>query len=76
MEVEIKNDYGFKLTLTGEVEKLNNEIIEGLKKYNDTIYFNDLDSNNWMFDFKINNLWFSSKNIDLVKKEIVFEVFQ
>ncbi|MDU3410056.1 hypothetical protein [Clostridium sp.] len=73
--MKVKNNYGYELNLVGAVEKIDNGIIEKLKQYDDTIYFNDLDSNYWMFDFKINDLWFSSKNIDLVKNKITLEVF-
>lgn len=73
--MKVKNNYGYELNLVGAVEKIDNGIIEKLKQYDDTIYFNDLDSNYWMFDFKINDLWFSGKNIDLVKNKITLEVF-
>lgn len=72
----IINKYGYKLELIGEVEKLNNEVIEMLKEYDDTIYFNNSNCKYWMFDFKLKDIWFSSENIDLVNKEITFKVFQ
>lgn len=65
-----------KLILTGLIDDLDDDTIEKLKSYNGTIFFNGYTGKYWIMDFEINNHWFESKDIDLVKNEIVFYVFK
>lgn len=75
--VTIKNNYDWKLTLIGNLNLLDSETIDELKKYNDTIFWNDADCYYWMMDFKINDTWFSANQlIDTAKKTMTLEVFQ
>lgn len=71
----IVNNYGWKLTLTGNTELLTEETIEKLKTYSDTIYFNDTSARYWMFDFKIDGLWFETVHIDMCTEEMEINVF-
>lgn len=49
---------------------LNKKTINELKSYNFTIYWDNLECYYWVFDFKINNIWFSSYKIDMNNKII------
>ncbi len=40
-----------------------------------TIYFNDLTSEHWFFDFKLDNLWISSLNISNDFKNVNIEIY-
>lgn len=75
-KIEITNNGNMKLILTGLIDDLDDDTIEKLKSYNGTIFFNDYTGKYWIMDFEINNHWFESKDIDLVKNEIVFYVFK
>jgi len=58
---------------------LTNEIITKLKEYlkNETIvYFNDLSCKHWIFDFKIDNVWFTSKSINNELTKFTLESFR
>ena len=75
--MKIKNNFEWVLTLKDNLHLLDSEIIEGLKKYNDTIFWNDADCYYWMMDFKINDVWFSAnQSIDTAKKIMTLEVFK
>jgi len=65
--LKIKNKE-YTLKIKGFI--FNRKIINELKNYQFTIYWNDLESNYWIFDFKINNIWFSSYKIDMDNKII------
>jgi hypothetical protein len=72
----VENDFNWKLTLEGDLNLLDANIIEKLKSYNYTIYFNDIDWYYWMMDFEINDVWFSTnKSIDIVKRTMTLEVY-
>ena len=43
---------------------LNDNIINKLKQFKEPIYFNDISGKHWIFDFKIENVWFEALNID------------
>lgn len=64
----------FTLKIKGII--LNKKIIKELKNYNFTIYWNDLQCNYWIFDFKINNIWFSSYKIDMNNKIISLKMWK
>ena len=64
----------FTLKIKGFI--LNRKIIKELKNYNFTIYWNDLQCNYWIFDFKINNIWFSSYKIDMDNKIISLKMWK
>lgn len=61
-----------------ESDDITKEILDTATKVaaESTIYFNDLSEEYWIYDFKVKNLWFSSKYIDTVKKIILLEVFK
>ena len=75
-KIEIINNGNMKLILTGLIDDLDDDTIEKLKSYNGIIFFNGYTGKYWIMDFEINNHWFESKDIDLVKNEIVFYVFK
>ena len=43
---------------------LNDNIINKLEQFKEPIYFNDISAKHWIFDFKIENVWFEALNID------------
>jgi hypothetical protein len=49
-------------------EEINNTTLEKFKEFVQSnkfnIYFNDLGCYHWVFDFKIDDLWFSSQKIN------------
>ena len=51
------------------------KIIRVLKQYRFIVYWNDLECNYWIYDFKINNIWFSSYKIDMNNKIIYLKKF-
>lgn len=61
----------FTLKIKGLI--FNKKIIKELENYNFTIYWNDLECYYWIFDFKINNIWFSSYKIDMDNKIIYLQ---
>jgi hypothetical protein len=50
-------------------------IIEQLKGFKDSIYFNDLSGKHWIFDFKIDNVWFEAREIDCCNMEMVLNAY-
>lgn len=56
------------ITITDNENLLTDTIISKLQQYFKTdkavIYFNDITSKHWLFDFKIDNIWFSSTNMN------------
>ena len=56
------------ITFIDKDNLLTDTIITKLKQYfaadKATIYFNDTTCNHWMYDFKIDDVWFSSKSIN------------
>lgn len=75
-DTTIKNNFGWKLTLRGNLYLLTTEILEKLKEYNDQIYF-DSEGYYWNMDFKINDVWFSAnKSINPTTKTMTLEVYQ
>ena len=65
------NDYTLKVK--GFI--FNRKIIRVLKQYRFVVYWNDIECNYWIYDFKINNIWFSSYKIDMNNKIIYLEKF-
>ena len=60
--MKIKNN-DYTLKVKGLI--LNRKIIKALNNYKFTIYWNDLECRYWIYDFKINNIWFTSEKIDM-----------
>lgn len=54
---------------------LDKETIKKLEEYQFTVYWNDVDCDYWIFDFKVNNIWFTSYKIDMNKKIIYLKKF-
>lgn len=70
--MKIKNkDYTLKI----KDSISDQEIIKALKQYQFTVYWNDVDCYYWIFDFKINNVWFTSYKIDMDNKIIYLKQF-
>lgn len=55
---------GWTLEVIDNDNLLNHNITEQLKKINEPIYFSEITFKYWMFDFKINDVWFEALNID------------
>lgn len=70
--MKIKNN-DYTLKVKGLI--LNRKIIKALNNYKFTIYWNDLESIYWIYDFKISNIWFSSYKIDMNNKIIYLKKF-
>jgi len=70
--MKIKNNE-YILKIKGFI--FNRKIIRVLKLYKFTVYWNDLDCNYWIYDFKISNIWFSSYKIDMNNKIIYLKKF-
>lgn len=71
----ILTNYGYNFIIQDDNNLLTEEIVEMLKKYNATIYHNDLESYYWIFDFQLNNVWFESLNINLCTNTIILKAF-
>lgn len=72
----ILNNKDYKFILTGEISLLDSEIIDKLKEVEFTVYWNDLECYYWTYDFEINEVWFSSSQIDNNNKIITLDIFQ
>lgn len=70
--MKIKNNE-YTLKIKGFI--FNRKIIRALKHYKFTVYWNDLECNYWIYDFKIRNIWFSSYKIDMNNKIIYLKKF-
>lgn len=70
--MKIKNN-GYTLIIKGFI--FNRKIIRVLKQYRFVVYWNDVECNYWIYDFKINNIWFSSYKIDMNNKIIYLKKF-
>lgn len=70
--MKIKNN-GYTLIIKGFI--FNRKIIRVLKQYRFVVYWNDIECNYWIYDFKINNIWFSSYKIDMNNKIIYLKKF-
>lgn len=70
--MKIKNN-GYTLIIKGFI--FNKKIIRVLKQYRFVVYWNDVECNYWIYDFKINNIWFSSYKIDMNNKIIYLKKF-
>lgn len=64
----ITNNYGLTLIINDPENLLTKEIIKELKDYDDTVFFNDLTSKHWIFDFKLKDVWFQALEIDFCEK--------
>ena len=53
----------------------NRKIIKLLKQYQFNIYWNDIDCNYWIFDFKLRDIWFTSYKIDMNNRIIYLKKF-
>lgn len=76
--IGLKNNYDWLLKITDKENLLNHngEIIEQLKSYDCTIFFNDSTCKYWIFDFKINGIWFEATHIDCIKHVIELNVYK
>lgn len=70
--MKIKNN-DYTLKVKGFI--LNRKIIRVLKQYRFVVYWNNIECNYWIYDFKINNIWFSSYKIDMNNKIIYLKKF-
>ena len=70
--MKIKNNE-YTLKIKGFI--FNRKIIRVLKHYKFIVYWNDLECNYWIYDFKISNIWFSSYKIDMNNKIIYLKKF-
>lgn len=70
--MKIKNN-DYTLKVKGFI--LNRKIIRVLKQYRFVAYWNNIECNYWIYDFKINNIWFSSYKIDMNNKIIYLKKF-
>lgn len=75
-EVKIKNDYGYLLTIFDPDNLLTESIIERLKRYNAVFYFKDIIAEYWIFDFKIEDVWFEAKKIVFGEKALTLKCFK
>jgi hypothetical protein len=55
---------------------VTSEISEELKKLNSTIYFNNQSSKYWIFDFKINDVWFEAIDIDMCSQDMTLNAYK
>ncbi|MDD2627798.1 MAG: hypothetical protein PHD20_02810 [Clostridia bacterium] len=55
---------------------LTNEITEQLKDFSEPIYFNDLSGKHWIFDFKIENVWFEATSVNCCNMYMVLNAYQ
>lgn len=74
--VTVKNDGDWILTISDPEQLITEDILGKLKKYDSVIYHNDLSSKLWIFDFKLENVWFESTKINAVKRTINLVIFQ
>lgn len=66
------NDYSLENSQAGKwkfkiiegMDLITESIIEQIQDFKDNIYFNDLSSRHWIFDFKINNVWIEAKEVN------------
>ena len=75
-QVSLKNNAGYRIRIEDKNNLLTSSIIEAMQEINETIYFNEVDCNYWIMDFKIENIWFKSTEIDLNDKIIKFNCFK
>lgn len=75
MHISIKHNLGWEIKLTDKNNLLTGDTIEELKQMNHVIYWNDIDCKHWIFDFKINNVWFEAINIDMNNNKMTLNVF-
>lgn len=62
--------------LTGNLDLLNEDIIEKLKKEKISIFFNDITADHWIFDFCIDDVWFEGiKVLPDNEHKIILNVF-
>lgn len=71
-----KNNFDYTFIVEDKENLLNDEIIEKLKAKDFTIYHNDLDCYYWIFDFKVNGVWFEATSINLVEHKIHLNAFK
>lgn len=78
------NNYSFEGSETGkswdiEIKDkdnlLTNNIIEQLKQFDKPIYFNNTNSKYWIFDFKIEDVYFESVNIDCCNMKMILNAY-
>lgn len=62
------------LATEGSKHLMTTEIKDEVMKQD--IFFNDVDSYHWFFDFKVGDVWVSSKYISNDFKECVIELFK
>jgi hypothetical protein len=78
------NNYSFEGTDTGKfwefeiIDKdnlLTNKITEQLKNFSESIYFNDLTAKHWIFDFKIENVWFEATSVNCNNMRMILNAY-
>lgn len=88
MIITARNTYEFEGTLTNKawtleiIDKQNlmtDSIVENLKNFSKPIFWNDGDFKHhifYIFDFKIDNVWFESLEVDCCNMKIVLNAFK
>ena len=71
----VENDYGYIIKIKDNNKLLSEDILKKLQNYEFEIYFNNCDCYYWIFDFKIDLVWFESTNIDMNKNIIELNAF-
>lgn len=55
---------------------VDDNIADQLSNFGESIYFNDLSGKHWIFDFKINNVWFEALEVDCVNMKMLLNAYQ
>lgn len=71
----IKNNSGWTFYIKGAIDKVTDKAIEGLKEYTINIYWNDLECYHWIFNFKLDNIWFENAEINCDDLEMTLYVY-
>lgn len=59
-----ESDRAWIIKITQGIKLLTSDIIEQLINFKETIFFNDINSNYWFMDYKIDNVWVEGFKID------------
>ena len=71
----VENDYGYIIKIKDNNNLLSEDILKKLQNFKFVIYFNNCDCYYWIFDFKIDLVWFESTNIDMNENIIELNAF-
>lgn len=71
----VENDYGYIIKIKDNNNLLSEDILKKLQNFKFEIYFNNCDCYYWIFDFKIDLVWFESTNIDMNENIIELNAF-